>query len=120
MKKTILIVDDEADIRFLFSTELEEDGYIVFTAENGKECFGVLSSQNVDLVLLDIKLKEESGINLLQDIKRDYPGVKTMMCTAYSAFQDDLSTWHADGYWVKSQDLDSLKVEIEKILNKRI
>ena len=118
MKKNILIVDDEPDIRTLFSSELTETGYNVSQAANSKECYNILDAGGIDLCLLDIKLKDESGIDILQAITAKYPGVRTLMCTAYSTYQDDFSTWQADGYWVKSQDLDSLKEEIVKVLNK--
>ncbi|MDR2885061.1 MAG: response regulator [Deferribacteraceae bacterium] len=118
MKKNILIVDDEADIRLLFSTELEDAGYKVFSASNSTECYQILASEKIDLCLLDIKLKNESGIDILQKVTTDYPNIRTLMASAYSAYQDDLSTWQADGYWVKSQDLDSLKDEVTKALNK--
>ncbi|MDR0454092.1 MAG: response regulator [Deferribacteraceae bacterium] len=119
MSKNILIVDDEPDIRMLFSDELKEVGYIIHEAANSKECYKVLDAEKIDICLLDIKLKDESGIDILQTITSNYPGVRTIMCTAYSAYQDDFATWQADGYWVKSQDIDSLKDEISKVLNKK-
>ncbi len=118
MAHTILIVDDEAEIRFLFSTELKDAGYNVFEASNSEECFNILSKEKIDLCLLDIKLKGESGIDILQRVTKEYKDVKTMLATAYSAYQDDVSTWSADGYWVKSQDLESLKDEVKKVLAK--
>ena len=118
MKKNILIVDDEPDIRTLFSNELKESGYNIFQAANSNECYQILDTNNIDICLLDIKLKDENGIDILQTITGKYPRVRTLMCTAYSAYQDDFATWQADGYWVKSQDLDSLKEEITKVLNK--
>ena len=119
MNNNILIVDDEPDIRILFSDELKEAGYNVFQAANSKECYKILDAGKIDLCLLDIKLKDESGIDILQTITGKYPGVRTLMCTAYSTYQDDFATWQADGYWVKSQDVDSLKEEVIKVLNKK-
>ena len=58
------------------------------------------------------------GIDILQRIVKEYKGMKTILATAYSAYQDDFSTWSADGYWVKSQDTDSLKEEVKKVLAK--
>ena len=119
MKKNILIVDDEPDIRMLFSVELKEAGYNVFQAANSAECYKILDADKIDVCLLDIKLHDESGIDILRTITGKYPGVRTLMCTAYSTYQDDFATWQADGYWVKSQDIDSLKEEISKVLNKK-
>ena len=119
MAKSILIIDDEPDIRALFTAELKEAGYNILQAANSKECYKILDAEKIDLCLLDIKLKDESGIDILQSITDKYPNVRTLMCTAYSTYQNDFATWQADGYWVKSQDLDSLKEEIIKVLNKK-
>lgn len=118
MAYNILLVDDEEDIRFLFSSVLKEEGYNTFEASNSTECFKILETEKIDLCLLDIKLKGESGIDILQRIVKEYKGMKTILATAYSAYQDDFSTWSADGYWVKSQDTDSLKEEVKKVLAK--
>ena len=118
MAYNILLVDDEEDIRFLFSSVLKEEGYNTFEASNSAECFKILETEKIDLCLLDIKLKGESGIDILQRIVKEYKGMKTILATAYSAYQDDFSTWSADGYWVKSQDTDSLKEEVKKVLAK--
>lgn len=118
MAHKILLVDDEAEIRLLFSSELKDEGYEVFEASNSKECFDILGKEKIDLCILDIKLKGENGIDILQRVVKEFKGVKTLMATAYSAYQDDFATWSADGYWVKSQDLDSLKEEVKKVLKK--
>ena len=102
----------------LFSSVLKEEGYNTFEASNSAECFAILEKEKIDLCLLDIKLKGESGIDILQRIVKEYKGMKTILATAYSAYQDDFSTWSADGYWVKSQDTDSLKEEVKKVLAK--
>lgn len=120
MAHSILIVDDEAEIRFLFSTELQDAGYNVFEASNSEECFNILEKENIDLCLLDIKLKGESGIDILKRITEEYKNIKTLLATAYSAYQDDVSTWAADGYWIKSQDMDALKDEVKKVLAKSL
>ena len=118
MKHKILVVDDEPDVRLLYRTDLEEDGYKIYEAATGQECFDILDKENIDLVLLDIKLKGESGIDILQELSKRDKKVKVILATAYSAYQDDFSTWLADGYWVKSHELDTLKEEINKVILK--
>jgi DNA-binding NtrC family response regulator len=118
MPTNILVVDDEADIRLLYRSELEDQGYKVFEAANSEECFKTLEKERIDLVLLDIKLKGESGIDILQTISDMKQDIRVILATAYSAYQDDFSTWLADGYWVKTQELDSLTEEINKVLAK--
>ena len=118
MSVNILVVDDEPDIRLLYRSELEDNGFKVIEASNSKECFDKLENEKIDLVLLDIKLKGESGIDILQTISGKEKKTKVILATAYSAYQDDFSTWLADGYWVKTQEIESLTEEINKVLAK--
>ncbi|WP_303852656.1 response regulator [Seleniivibrio woodruffii] len=118
MGVTILVVDDEPEIRLLYRSELEDRGYKVIEASGSAECYDALAKNNVDLILLDIKLKGESGIDILQNLSSREKKVKIILATAYSAYQDDFSTWLADGYWVKSLEFDNLIEEINKVLHK--
>ena len=52
----ILIADDEEDIRNLIKISLEENGYTVLTAQNGKEAWDILTAQKVDLAILDVMM----------------------------------------------------------------
>ena len=115
----ILVVDDESNIRLLYSQELKEEGYEVVTASNAQEACDVLHRETVDLVVLDIKLKSESGIDLLQQLVKDRHNLPVILCTAFSCYRDDFSAWLADGYVVKSSDLSELKDEIKRVLAKR-
>jgi DNA-binding response OmpR family regulator len=118
MSVNILVVDDEPDIRLLYRSELEDQGFKVFEASGSQECFAQLEKNKIDLVLLDIKLKGESGIDILQTISGKEKKAKVILATAYSAYQDDFSTWLADGYWVKTQEIETLTDEINKVLSK--
>ena len=56
-------------------------------------------------MVLDIKLRNESGIDLLQRIVKERHDMPVILCTAFSCYKDDFSTWLADGYVVKSSDM---------------
>ncbi|MHB8766651.1 MAG: response regulator [Deferrisomatales bacterium] len=116
---TILVVDDEESIRALYRVELEEEGYRVLAAEDGKAVRAVLAQETVDLVVLDIKLKGESGLQILQDITRHHRQLPVILSTAYGSFKDDFSSWLADAYVVKSSSLKELKAEVAKVLTRR-
>lgn len=118
MAINILVVDDEPDIRLLYRSELEDHGFNVLEASGSQDCFQQLKKNKIDLVLLDIKLKGESGIDILQAISGKEKKAKVILATAYSAYQDDFSTWLADGYWVKTQEIETLTEEINKVLAK--
>jgi DNA-binding response OmpR family regulator len=115
----ILVVDDENSIRLLYSEELTEEGYAVTTAATAAEAAEKLLREDFDLMVLDIKLKNESGIDLLQKIVKERHSLPVILCTAFSCYKDDFSAWLADGYVVKSSDLQELKDEIKKVLAKK-
>jgi len=114
----LLVVDDERDIRYLYATELEEEGYQVDTAASAGEAAALLQQQNFDLIVLDIQMKGESGLQLLQQIVREKTDLPVILCTAFSCYKDDFSSWLADAYVVKSSDLSELKGEVRRILEK--
>ncbi len=115
----ILVVDDESSIRLLYSEELTDEGYEVETAGTAAEATDMLLGGEYDLMVLDIKLKNESGLDLLQKIVRERHNLPVILCTAFSCYKDDFSAWLADGYVVKSSNLKELKEEIRKVLEKR-
>lgn len=115
----LLIVDDERDIRHLYAAELEDEGYEVESAGSGAEAAEKLNHQNFDLVVLDIQMKGESGLQLLQKIVKERTDLPVILCTAFSCYKEDFSSWLADGYVVKSSDLSELKREIDRVLKKK-
>lgn len=119
MKQCILVIDDEEGIRHLYRTELEDAGYRVATAPDSRRALQLLGEEEVHLVVLDIRLKGESGLQLLQRLSEDYPGIPVIISSAYSSYRFDYSSWLAESYVVKSTDTSELLSEIRKILAKR-
>ncbi|HEX9830788.1 MAG TPA: response regulator [Thermodesulfobacteriota bacterium] len=115
----ILVVDDEPNVRLVYNEELSDEGYEVLESESGKETFEILNREPVDLIVLDIKLRSESGLDVLQKITKQFPDIPVILCSAYSAFQDDYTSWLAESYVVKSSDSDELLKEVKRVLNKR-
>ena len=114
----LLVVDDESNIRYLYSCDLKDAGYEVETAGSGAEAAELLNTKEFDLVVLDIQMVNESGLDILQDIVRQKKGLPVILCTAFSCYKEDFSSWLADGYVVKSSDTTELKEEIERVLRK--
>ena len=77
----ILIADDEADIRNLIKISLEENGYIVMEAKNGKEALDILMSEVIHLAILDVMMPVMDGFNLLRKI-RECSTIPVIMLTA--------------------------------------
>ncbi|MBW1668672.1 MAG: response regulator [Deltaproteobacteria bacterium] len=112
----ILIVDDEEHIRFLYSEELTEAGYEVVTADSGYKLIERIEKEKPDLVVLDIKMVDYNGLDLLQDIRNKFYNLPVILCTAYDTFKEDMKSIAADFYVIKSFDLTELKNKIAMAL----
>ncbi len=88
-KKSILIVDDEHDIQNMLESFLTELDYNVSLATNGQQALQCFSETHPDIVLLDVKLPEISGIEVLQKIKKANPSTSVIMLSGHSSI--DLS-----------------------------
>ena len=115
----ILVVDDEPGLRLLYSAELTDEGYQVVTAETCGEAAKALAEQQIDLVVLDIQIKKESGLEMLQQIVKERTGLPVILCSAYNCYKDDFASWLADAYVVKSSDLGELKNEVRRLLKSK-
>lgn len=114
--KKILIVDDEEGIRFLYKEELEEEGFKVELANNGKEALEKLSLFRPDLVTLDIKMPVMDGIEALKRIREVDRQLPIVLCSAYGEYKQDFTTWASDAYVVKCADLTEFKSTIRRLL----
>lgn len=84
---TVLIVDDEALIRWSLSEQLSESGYRVLLAQSAAEARAMLAVCGADplVVVLDLRLPDVSGLSLLRDIRRARPDAPVVMMTAWGA-----------------------------------
>ena len=111
-----MIVDDEKYIRQLYAEELDEEGYQVVTMSSGFRLIEKIESENPDLVILDIRLKDYNGLDLLQDIKKRFSNLPVGFCTAYDTFRSDTKSAGAEFYVIRSFDLTELKNRIAQAL----
>jgi DNA-binding response OmpR family regulator len=116
----ILVVDDEEHIRLLYSEELSEAGYDVITASDGYKLAERIDKEKPDLVILDIKMVDYNGLDLLQEIRNRFYNLPVILCTAYDTFKEDIKSIAADFYVVKSFDLADLKKKIAMALEAKI
>lgn len=114
--KRILVVDDEPGIRGLYSEELEDEGYVVRLASDGEEARRIVASEEIDLVILDIRMGKEDGLAALSGIKKVRRDLPVILNSAYPTFKSDFKSWLADFYVVKSSDLNQLKEKINQLL----
>lgn len=116
----ILIVDDEEHIRTLYALELEDEGYEVLPLATGKGLAQHVRSFRPDVVVLDIKMVDVSGLDVLQEIRKEFYDLPVILCSAYGSYKGDLKSIAADYYVVKSSDLTELKKKIKTAIEARI
>ena len=116
----ILVVDDEEHIRLLYSEELSEAGHDVITATDGYKLVERIDKEKPDLIILDIKMVDYNGLDLLQEIRNKFYNLPVILCTAYDTFKDDTKAIAADFYVIKSFDLTELKKKIVMALEASI
>lgn len=88
MKASVLVVDDEENLRKLLSRVVELEGYSVAQAASVKEAIKVLQHELFQVVISDVKLPDGNGIDLTARIKKEYPGVEVIVLTAYGTIED--------------------------------
>ncbi|MBY0122817.1 response regulator transcription factor [Bacillus sp. S/N-304-OC-R1] len=101
-EKTILVIDDDKDIRDLINIYLENEGYIVLKAENGKMAMEILKNNDVDLIILDIMMPEMDGIEFCIKVRNSHH-MPIIMLSAKTQDIDKISglTSGADDYLTK-------------------
>ncbi|MFQ5688449.1 MAG: sigma-54-dependent transcriptional regulator, partial [Candidatus Scalindua sp.] len=117
--KTILITDDDASLRRVIEYNLSNKGYRLLLASNGGEALNIFKSEDVDVVVTDIKMEKMDGLELLEKIKRLKSSALVIMITAYGSVETAVKAMKlgAYDYITKPFDRDELQVMIEKALN---
>jgi len=115
----ILIIDDEAHIRRLYEDLLSREGYTVRSAENTEAAQKILDEGQVDLIILDIELRNENGLDLLHKLKSTNPSLPIILNSAYSIYMSDFKTWTAEAYILKSSDITPLLEKIRELTGEK-
>ncbi|MBM4160823.1 MAG: response regulator [Ignavibacteria bacterium] len=118
-KNRILVVDDEDALRTVLSAELEGEGYKVSSASDGAEAINVLKSQSFDLVLLDIKMPNVDGFEVLKYVKENQPATKVIMLTGFADLKNAIESKKlgAEDFISKPYDLVDLLTTVERVLS---
>lgn len=118
MAATVLIIDDDDDLRSFLENALDGEGYEVVSAATGEEGEALLEKKPVDVVLLDLKLPDKSGVSILRDIKRQEPNVHVIMVTGFSEVESAVRAMKlgAYDYIEKPSDASKLKLIIKRAL----
>ena len=118
---SILIVDDDTTTLEMLSGFLKDEGYLVYSAEKGREAINIVKKDIVDLVLLDFKLGDLNGMEVLHEIKKLNPEIQVVMITAYGEVETAVNAIKEGAYDFLSKpiNIDELRIIIDKVLEKR-
>ena len=118
-ENTILVVEDNPHQRDLYEEYLEQAGYKVLIAADGREALSVVAEQQPDLVILDINMPVMDGLDTLSRLLEHNRRMPVIIHTAYPSYQDSFTSWSADAYVVKTGDLTELKETVKRLLAER-
>ncbi|MBI5474532.1 MAG: response regulator [Ignavibacteriae bacterium] len=118
-KRKILVVDDEDALRTVLSAELNSEGYDVGTAADGSEALAELQKDKFDLVLLDIKMPNMNGFEVLKVIKEKHQGTKVIMLTGFADLKNAIESKKlgAEDFVSKPYDLVDLLTTIDRVMS---
>lgn len=119
MKKHILTIDDEAEIRELLGLALEARGYRVSPAASPEEARKLMISDQPDLIITDLQLEQSDGLTLVQEIKTTWPDIPVILLTGVlfdqKAIQERIHK-KVSAYLPKTAPLHSIIAEVNKLI----
>jgi DNA-binding response OmpR family regulator len=117
----ILIVDDDPTVRESHKAILEKNGYLVDVAENGKEAIAKSKAKLYNLALVDLRLPDTDGIDLLTAMREAVPRMVKIIITGYPTLENAVAAVNrgADGYVVKPYTMQDLLQKIKDHLRKQ-
>ena len=121
MTRTILIVDDEPNMRWVLGRALEQAGYAVHGATSGDEAANLLLSEPIALVLLDLKLKGEDGLTVLRRLRERRPELVVIILTAYGTVPTAVEAMQlgAADFLRKPFDVEEVIFKVTRSLERR-
>jgi CheY-like chemotaxis protein len=117
-KKRILVVDDEEFLRTLLIDELTGAGYTVTGADTGESALATIRTEQIDVILLDIKMPDISGIEILKFVVKNSPATKVIMLTGYANLKYAMESKEhgAVDFIAKPFSLTDVLASVERVL----
>lgn len=115
----VLIVDDQAGVRFLLDIVVKESGHKSYMAQNGLEAIELACSVCLDLIFMDVRMPRIGGLEALRKIKETNPEIQVIIMTAYGSDQtvSDALRYGAWCYIAKPFDVNEIKKLLIKFVN---
>jgi two-component system response regulator AtoC len=120
-KHTILIADDEPNIRRVFEAMLTKEGYTVLMAENGKRALDIAAANAIDVLVSDLIMPDMNGVELLQRVKELHPNCAAIIVTAYGTIKSAVEAmrYGAFTYLSKPFDINEVRVVLKQAIAHR-
>ena len=118
---TILVADDEPNIRRVFEAMFVKEGHTVLTAENGKRAVDLASTHTIDMLISDLIMPDMSGVEVLQKVKQLHPQCAAIIVTAYGTIKSAVEAmkYGAFNYLQKPFDMEEVRLLVRKGLEHR-
>jgi len=120
-KPSILVIDDDEDIRKVLSEILKDKGYNADSAETGRQALRKTEKKFYNLALIDIRLPDMNGVELLTKIKETKPKMRKIIITGYPTLKNAVEALNkgADAYIMKPLDIEKVLATIAEQLKKQ-
>jgi DNA-binding response OmpR family regulator len=117
---SILVVEDQINIRKLMTARLEQESYVVYQAENGKEAFDILDTHHIELIISDIMMPRMDGYELTKILREENYNIPILMVTAKESFEDKEKGFRlgADDYMVKPINMNEMVLRVAALLRR--
>jgi DNA-binding NtrC family response regulator len=121
MRFTILVVDDEKNIRSGLAKALSLDGYDVEQAEDGQEAMKAMVKNEIDLIIADLRMPKMSGDELLKKVVSAYPTVPVIILTGHGTVDNAVEAMRNGAYdfLTKPVNLERLSLLVKRALGRR-
>ncbi len=116
-----MFVDDEKNVRLLVEMSLARAGYHVTTVDSGEEALALMHERTFDILLIDLKMPEMSGEELLEQVRTTWPDLEVIIVTAYPGLSNAIRTIRAgvSDYVLKPFDLNNLELSVHRCIERK-
>jgi DNA-binding NtrC family response regulator len=120
MKRSVLIVDDDPFVRNSLSECLANEGYEILSATDAEEAMNIIGGHGADIAVLDVNLPGESGMELLNSVKKASPATGVVILTGYGTVEDAVEAMKrgAEDYLLKPCSMEELKIVMRRIASR--
>ncbi len=114
----IMVIDDENVVGRMIKAVLEQEGYLVETFLNATPALSRLKEEKFDVVITDLKMKGQDGMEVLRIVKKESPATKVIMMTAFASLDSAIEAMRGkvDDFFPKPVKIKDLKACIERLL----